>query len=225
MEGIVPRTIVSFPDFPDRRNGLNRSFREEPPMILRLISTDPTLVEAPGYLVPHGKYTVGRGRACDFVIKNLSVSREHAELTASADAVRIVDLESLNGTFVSNARVKKAEIKPGHAVRFGSVEFHLVGQELANDSDSDESTDARPMALGSVAEMAAFTHLSDAQRRVLELLLRGRSEKEVAAKLNLSPHTVHNHVKEIHRRLGVNSRGELMALFVSESKIVKVPGK
>ena len=44
-------------------------------------------------------------------------------------------------------------------------------------------------------------------RRVLDLLLSGRSEKKVAAKLALSPHTVHNHAKEIYEKLGVSTRG------------------
>jgi DNA-binding CsgD family transcriptional regulator len=53
--------------------------------------------------------------------------------------------------------------------------------------------------------------LSPRQREVLELLRRGDSEKEVAAALELSVHTVHDHVKALHRAYGVRSRGELMA--------------
>jgi DNA-binding CsgD family transcriptional regulator len=49
-------------------------------------------------------------------------------------------------------------------------------------------------------------------REVLGLLSRGLSEKQVAADLDLSVHTVHDHVKALHRRLGVQSRGELLAL-------------
>jgi len=45
----------------------------------------------------------------------------------------------------------------------------------------------------------------------LQHLLSGDSEKEVAGKLGLSPHTVHIHVKNLYKRLGVCSRGELMA--------------
>ena len=48
-------------------------------------------------------------------------------------------------------------------------------------------------------------------RDTLQLLLSGDSEKEVAGKLGLSQHTVHIHVKNLYKRLGVCSRGELMA--------------
>ena len=45
----------------------------------------------------------------------------------------------------------------------------------------------------------------------LQLLLAGDSEKQVAAKLNISPHTVHIHIKKLYKRLEVSSRPELMA--------------
>jgi DNA-binding CsgD family transcriptional regulator len=50
---------------------------------------------------------------------------------------------------------------------------------------------------------------------VLRLLLSGLSEKQIAARLDLSRHTVHNHVKEIYRVVGVQSRAELMAILLS----------
>jgi DNA-binding CsgD family transcriptional regulator len=42
-------------------------------------------------------------------------------------------------------------------------------------------------------------------------LVRGLSEKQVAAALQLSPHTVHDYVKALYRHFGVQSRGELLA--------------
>lgn len=46
---------------------------------------------------------------------------------------------------------------------------------------------------------------------VLRLLLDGDAEKQVAAKLGLSPHTVHQYVKVLYKTLGVSSRAELLA--------------
>jgi DNA-binding CsgD family transcriptional regulator len=51
-------------------------------------------------------------------------------------------------------------------------------------------------------------------RQTLELLLHGDGEKQIAGKLKLSQHTVHGYVKEVYRRFGVNSRAELLALWV-----------
>lgn len=47
-------------------------------------------------------------------------------------------------------------------------------------------------------------------------LLAGRSEKEIAADLSLSPHTVHDYVKSLYRRFGVQSRAELMAKAIGQ---------
>ncbi len=49
------------------------------------------------------------------------------------------------------------------------------------------------------------------ERATLELLLTGASEKQVAATLGLSRHTVHGYVKAIYAKLGVKSRAELMS--------------
>lgn len=48
-------------------------------------------------------------------------------------------------------------------------------------------------------------------RQTLDHLLAGDSEKQVAAKLNLSPHTVHIYVKSLYKHYQVSSRGELLA--------------
>jgi DNA-binding CsgD family transcriptional regulator len=47
--------------------------------------------------------------------------------------------------------------------------------------------------------------------QTLDELLAGLSEKEIAAKLDLSRHTIHNYVKALHQRFEVSSRGELLA--------------
>jgi DNA-binding CsgD family transcriptional regulator len=48
---------------------------------------------------------------------------------------------------------------------------------------------------------------------VMRYLLQGDAEKEVAAKLRLSPHTIHRYTQAIYRELHVNSRGELLAKY------------
>jgi DNA-binding NarL/FixJ family response regulator len=51
-------------------------------------------------------------------------------------------------------------------------------------------------------------------RRTLKLLLSGHSEKRVARELNLSPHTVHEYVKDLYIHFAVSSRAELMAKWI-----------
>jgi DNA-binding CsgD family transcriptional regulator len=56
------------------------------------------------------------------------------------------------------------------------------------------------------------TDLPPRLSQTLAALLEGCSEKQIALKLELSKHTIHNYVKALHQRLGVSSRGELLAL-------------
>ncbi len=61
---------------------------------------------------------------------------------------------------------------------------------------------------------AGGTPCTPAERRALDLLLTGRSEKEIADALGLSVGTTHNRVHAIFRKFGVRSRPELMALWL-----------
>lgn len=53
--------------------------------------------------------------------------------------------------------------------------------------------------------------LSVCEQRVLELLTAGLTIQEIADQLGRSQHTIHDHVKRIHRKLGTRSRGSLIA--------------
>jgi DNA-binding CsgD family transcriptional regulator len=56
--------------------------------------------------------------------------------------------------------------------------------------------------------------LSPRMRQTLELLVRGDSERQIALKLKISPHTVHVYVKQLYKRFNANSRGELLSRFI-----------
>ena len=62
-------------------------------------------------------------------------------------------------------------------------------------------------------EVEAVNSLPPRLRPVLMHLLEGDAEKQVAGKLGLSRHTIHAYTKDLYRRFGVNSRGELLARF------------
>ena len=59
--------------------------------------------------------------------------------------------------------------------------------------------------------------LSPRQQQTLSRLLAGDSEKQIALRLDRSRHTVHVYVKQLYKRFGVCSRGELLARFVDGS--------
>jgi DNA-binding NarL/FixJ family response regulator len=64
------------------------------------------------------------------------------------------------------------------------------------------------------AEKISHLGLSRRKQQTLELLVAGASEKEAAARMGLSVHTVHEYVQHIYRTLGVTSRAELVRLVL-----------
>lgn len=56
----------------------------------------------------------------------------------------------------------------------------------------------------------SLTDLSPRQREILYGLFQGDSEKQLARRLGISRHTVHDYLKRLHHRLHVHSRGDLL---------------
>ena len=58
--------------------------------------------------------------------------------------------------------------------------------------------------------------LSLRERQITQLIARGAATAEMAERLHLSPHTVRDYVKALFEKVGVSSRGELVAKLFTE---------
>jgi DNA-binding NarL/FixJ family response regulator len=63
----------------------------------------------------------------------------------------------------------------------------------------------------STAHPSDATGLSPREREILTLLAEGKTEKQIAAALVLSPKTVATHIQNLLRKLGLHSRAEAVA--------------
>lgn len=90
----------------------------------------------------------------------------------------------------------------GRAERAHFLHYQAHGGEQRDPSLGAQLSDPSPIA----AET-----LPPRLRQVLVCLMEGDSEQQVAHRLGISAHTVHEHVKRLHRRFDVSSRGELLA--------------
>jgi pSer/pThr/pTyr-binding forkhead associated (FHA) protein len=76
-------------------------------------------------LKPGAIKTVGRAPRADLIVDVARVSRLHCRLTAHDSTVEVVDLQSTNGTFVNDKRIRKATIAAGDRLRVGRVELQI----------------------------------------------------------------------------------------------------
>ena len=80
------------------------------------------------YVVTASGLKIGRTAPADLIVAEPGVSREHCVVELSADKLRVLDLNSTNGTYIDNKRIGRAEILAvGSVLRIGNASFeHAV---------------------------------------------------------------------------------------------------
>ncbi|HEX6464084.1 MAG TPA: FHA domain-containing protein [Vicinamibacterales bacterium] len=81
-------------------------------------------------ILPGSIKTIGRSTGADFIVEAPLVSRIHCRLTAGANELEVLDLDSTNGTFVNGERVEHRTLKTGDRLGVGRVEL-LIGRDAS----------------------------------------------------------------------------------------------
>ena len=55
-----------------------------------------------------------------------------------------------------------------------------------------------------------YSHISNAEMRVMQMVYQGANNEEIADKLYLSPHTVKNHIKSVYIKLDIHEKSEFI---------------
>ena len=76
------------------------------------------------FLLDQPVTSAGRGPGCDIFLDDLTVSRRHAEFRRDNGEFQIVDISSLNGTYVNGKPVASAMLANGDEIQIGK--FRLV---------------------------------------------------------------------------------------------------
>jgi pSer/pThr/pTyr-binding forkhead associated (FHA) protein len=77
---------------------------------------------------PGATKTIGRAARADFVLEAALVSRLHCRLTATAQAIDVVDLDSTNGTYINDRRVRSGSLASGDRLKIGRIEMTIARQ-------------------------------------------------------------------------------------------------
>ncbi len=73
-----------------------------------------------------GSIVLGRASACDVVLSDSGVSREHARIEVDANGVTIHDLKSRNGTWVNGERADGVKLEVGDEVGIGRLTLAVM---------------------------------------------------------------------------------------------------
>ena len=90
--------------------------------------------------------------------------------------------------------------------------------EAGSRGELGEGAGRKPAESGQISN--AYRHfgqklLSERERQIVTLVLQGHSSESIARRLDISPGTVKIHRKNIYRKLGISTQGELFAAFLS----------
>lgn len=93
----------------------------------------------------------------------------------------------------------------------------LYGTRLSGDGGGRTAVIIQQASPAEVAPLVALAYgLSERECDVTRLCIQGRSTKEMAGVLSLSPYTVQDHLKSIFEKTGARSRGELVGQIFLE---------
>ncbi len=147
-----------------------------------------TVVEGPNkgseILIESQRVVIGRADFCDITLNDKSVSNQHVEVMATDEGYILKDLESRNGIYLGQARVREVVLHPGIEFKLGRSKLRFDPLDETIDielSDADRFGDAIGM---SISMREIFAHLERLSTTDISVLVTGETGtgKEVVAK-------------------------------------------
>lgn len=83
------------------------------------------------FLLDSETTTIGRHPKADMLLDDVTVSRHHAEVRRGSGGLVIVDLGSLNGTYVGDHRIEEHHLTMGDQVQIGRFKLLFVSPDEA----------------------------------------------------------------------------------------------
>lgn len=179
------------------------------------------LANSPGSVAPHGQALTAAAVHSPFARALASAGRtwlrvlanhvDTGEVTAAArsltqfgltwDATRLASQAALQ---TPDGRVSGAMLQLARDLKLAAS----GGEDIAEVAEAPAAA-----AAGRGSSMAPSSRLSEREREVAELLLQGMPYRDIGSQLFISAKTVEHHVARIRRRLGAESRSELISML------------
>ncbi|MCX7943839.1 MAG: FHA domain-containing protein [Deltaproteobacteria bacterium] len=91
------------------------------------------------YSLDKNLITLGRGADNDIVIKDVSVSRRHAEISRDLNQIVIRDLGSGNGVILNDERITERELSSGDVIKLGNTKIRFVAVYDIYTTDTEQA--------------------------------------------------------------------------------------
>ena len=91
------------------------------------------------YHLDHPTISIGRDPNNSIAIPDTEASRIHAQIQQKNDCFRLIDLDSANGLFVNQARVREAVLQHADVIRIGKTVFRFELEATGSGSYSDSN--------------------------------------------------------------------------------------
>ena len=162
----------------------------------------------PDVIVVDWQLTDGDGADAIRVIRRVRPEAKVLILTGNLDDATLQwAVGAGSDGFVTKDRPPKELVDAINAVGRGEVAFDAAAlARVLSDREAPRSTD-----------------VSDRELQVIRLLAEGRSNKEIAELLFLSPNTVRNHIHRISGKLGAGTRLEVV-VEAARRGLIELPG-
>jgi len=95
---------------------------------------------------PLGRIIVGRAPDNEIYIKSKFVSRHHTQLVSDKKGCVIEDLNSTNGVFIGDKKIKKQRLKNGDVISLGSHELVYTDLRKKENSDNTDISEGKKKA-------------------------------------------------------------------------------
>jgi len=173
---------------PGEKPALTTIFADERAHKRRLKKARLVVVEGPDkgkdLAIERERVTVGRSVICDLVLGDKAVSGTHFEVIASERGFLLRDLDSRNGTFAGDLKVREVWIKPGTVIRAGQSHVRFETAEGSIDIELSDKDRFHELIGASVKMREIFAILEKASPTELTMLVRGETGtgKELVAR-------------------------------------------
>ena len=126
-------------------------------------------------VIERERITVGRSVICDLVLEDKAVSGTHFEIVASEKGVVLRDMDSTNGTFCGDLRLREVWVKAGTVVRAGQTQLRFEPVEGMVEIDLSKDDRFHDLRGKSVKMREIFAILEKVAPTDLTVLVRGET--------------------------------------------------